>query len=116
MALEYYKILGLKTPMINFNGSLTHIPEQKWAGEHKETSAEVLRSFTLRLGARRKSDAADALRHHPELASLLRQQAVIVGGSQLDVINSDWRALSVRLTELAELHAEVVTALRVAAG
>lgn len=35
MALEYYRILGLKTPMINFNGSLTHIPEQKWAGEHK---------------------------------------------------------------------------------
>lgn len=35
MALEFYKILGLKTPMINFNGSLIHIPEKKWAGEHK---------------------------------------------------------------------------------
>ena len=29
MALEFYKILGLKTPMINFNGSLIHIPEKK---------------------------------------------------------------------------------------
>lgn len=35
MALEYYKILGLQTPMINFNGSLTHIPEKKWSGEHR---------------------------------------------------------------------------------
>lgn len=35
MAVEYYKILGLKTPMINFNGSLTHIPEKKWAGEQR---------------------------------------------------------------------------------
>ena len=95
---------------------LLELAEQARTSAISETTAEVLRSFTLRLGARRKSDAADALRHHPELASLLRQQAVIVGGSQLDVINSDWRALSVRLTELAELHAEVVAALRVAAG
>ena len=30
MALKYYKELELNTPMINFNGSLTHIPEKKW--------------------------------------------------------------------------------------
>lgn len=34
MALDYYKQLGLTTPMINFNGALTHIPEQKWDWEH----------------------------------------------------------------------------------
>lgn len=34
MAIAYYQQLGLQTPMINFNGSLTHIPRQKWAFEH----------------------------------------------------------------------------------
>lgn len=33
MSLEYYKLLGLNTPMINFNGSLTHLPEQNWEFE-----------------------------------------------------------------------------------
>lgn len=35
MAVDYYRLLGLKTPMINFNGALTHIPETKWSGEHR---------------------------------------------------------------------------------
>ncbi|MGT2866138.1 Cof-type HAD-IIB family hydrolase [Streptococcus fryi] len=34
MAIEYYRQLELTGPMINFNGSLTHIPGQKWAFEH----------------------------------------------------------------------------------
>ncbi|MGT2926792.1 Cof-type HAD-IIB family hydrolase [Streptococcus cuniculipharyngis] len=33
MAWDYYRQLGLKTPMINFNGALTHLPEQKWEQE-----------------------------------------------------------------------------------
>ena len=33
MAREFYKELELHTPMINFNGSLTHIPEKKWQQE-----------------------------------------------------------------------------------
>ena len=33
MAHTYYKQLELDTPMINFNGSLTHLPEKKWADE-----------------------------------------------------------------------------------
>ncbi|MFS1663298.1 HAD family hydrolase [Streptococcus sp. zg-JUN1979] len=37
MALEYYKQLNLTTPMISFNGSLTHLPEQKWAKEQSIT-------------------------------------------------------------------------------
>lgn len=33
----YYKQLGLDTPMINFNGALTHLPGKIWAGEHAVT-------------------------------------------------------------------------------
>lgn len=36
-AYPFYKQLGLNTPMINFNGSLTHIPETPWAYEHSVT-------------------------------------------------------------------------------
>ncbi|HEL0707530.1 TPA: HAD family phosphatase [Streptococcus equi subsp. zooepidemicus] len=37
MALDYYLQLELKTPMISFNGSLTHLPEQRWKYEHNVT-------------------------------------------------------------------------------
>lgn len=33
MALDFYEQLQLDTPMINFNGSLIHIPHQKWKWE-----------------------------------------------------------------------------------
>lgn len=33
MAVHFYQQLGLDTPMINFNGSLIHIPEKKWEWE-----------------------------------------------------------------------------------
>lgn len=33
MADKFYDQLQLDTPMINFNGSLTHLPGKKWAGE-----------------------------------------------------------------------------------
>lgn len=33
MADSYYQAMGLDTPMINFNGSLVHIPHQKWQWE-----------------------------------------------------------------------------------
>lgn len=36
-ALPYYHQLGLTTPMINFNGALTHIPGVKWDFEHNVT-------------------------------------------------------------------------------
>lgn len=45
-ALPYYRQLGLETPMINFNGSLTHIPEAKWAYEH---SIKIDREHLLKL-------------------------------------------------------------------
>lgn len=34
MAIEHYKRLELKTPMITFNGSLTNLPEKTWEFEH----------------------------------------------------------------------------------
>lgn len=37
MALDYYLQLELKTPIITFNGSLTHMPERKWEYEHNVT-------------------------------------------------------------------------------
>lgn len=37
MALDHYKRLKLDTPMITFNGSLTHLPEKKWAYEKSVT-------------------------------------------------------------------------------
>lgn len=33
MACQFYDQLGLDTPMINFNGALTHIPHKKWKWE-----------------------------------------------------------------------------------
>lgn len=36
-ALEHYRRLELQTPMISFNGSLTHLPEKNWKWEHSVT-------------------------------------------------------------------------------
>ncbi len=46
MALDYYLQLNLKTPIITFNGALTHMPEQKWAYEHNVT---LDKGYLLRL-------------------------------------------------------------------
>lgn len=42
MALDYYLQLNLKTPMITFNGALTHMPEQKWEYEHNVTLEKTI--------------------------------------------------------------------------
>ncbi|HGI4801355.1 TPA: Cof-type HAD-IIB family hydrolase [Streptococcus agalactiae] len=55
MALAHYLRLDLKTPMINFNGALTHIPEKKWAFERSATIDKKLLLETLNL-----SDAIQA--------------------------------------------------------
>ena len=44
MAYHYYKELELDTPMINFNGSLTHLPGKKWEFERSLT---VDKSFLI---------------------------------------------------------------------
>lgn len=33
MSQQFYQQLALQTPMVNFNGALVHIPEQKWSQE-----------------------------------------------------------------------------------
>ncbi|MCT4398866.1 Cof-type HAD-IIB family hydrolase [Pediococcus ethanolidurans] len=37
-----YDQLQLKTPMVNFNGALTHIPHQHWQGEYKRTISKAI--------------------------------------------------------------------------
>lgn len=74
MAIEYYKILGLTTPMINFNGSLTHIPEKKWEWEHsikidKKYLFEVLKhekSFEMDFIASEYRKNFYITNHHPD--------------------------------------------------
>lgn len=72
----------------------------------------VLLDFSLRLGARRRSDTADLLRDYPELASLLARQAAVIGGAQISVIDSDWVSLARRLDDASALHSEIVEELR----
>lgn len=55
-AFPYYQQLGLHTPMINFNGSLTHIPESKWAYEHSVT---IDRRYLLELLGKAEQIQAD---------------------------------------------------------
>ena len=44
MADHIYKELGLESPMINFNGALTHIPNKKWS---KELSMTLDKKYLL---------------------------------------------------------------------
>ena len=53
---KYYKELELNTPMINFNGSLSHIPEKKW---DFEKSLTLDKSFLLDMVKRRDEIEAD---------------------------------------------------------
>ena len=56
MAEEYYRQLKLETPMINFNGSLVHIPGQKWDHEHSRT---IDKKYLLDMVAREEEIKAD---------------------------------------------------------
>lgn len=44
MSHQFYQQLGLSTPMVNFNGALVHIPEQKW---EKEREARIQRDIVF---------------------------------------------------------------------
>ena len=53
MAKDFYNQLELETPMINFNGSLTHLPGKTWKHEKcltvdKKYLLDIVKSFTLR--------------------------------------------------------------------
>ena len=51
IAKHIYDEIGIKTPMVNFNGALTHIPHEYW---DKEYDVELTRELALDLLAHRK--------------------------------------------------------------
>ena len=56
MADHIYKELGLESPMINFNGALTHIPNKKWS---KELSMTLDKKYLLDMVERENDIQAD---------------------------------------------------------
>ena len=56
MADHIYKELGLESPMINFNGALTHIPNKKWS---KELSMTLDKKYLLDMVKRENDIQAD---------------------------------------------------------
>ncbi len=56
MALDHYRRLELETPMINFNGALTHLPEKKWEFEHSVTIDKNYLLETLKLDDMTEAD------------------------------------------------------------
>ena len=56
MADHIYRELGLESPMINFNGALTHIPNKKWS---KELSMTLDKKYLLDMVERENDIQAD---------------------------------------------------------
>lgn len=51
IARHIYDQIGIKTPMVNFNGALTHIPHEAWDGEYE---VALTRELALDLLANRE--------------------------------------------------------------
>lgn len=77
----------------------------------EQATLSVLATFSLRLGARRRADAALALAAWPDVAGVLDRQARVLGGAQLPAVRSDGGALADAFETMADLHAALVTAL-----
>ncbi len=58
MAWDYYHELGLTTPMINFNGSLTHLPHKNW---NKTLSITIDKSYLFSMLDQTEAFEMDAL-------------------------------------------------------
>lgn len=71
----------------------------------------VLQSFSLRLGARRRVDAAGELHAWPEIASVLVRQARALGKAQYAAVREDRAVLASTFRQIADLHEELVQAL-----
>ena len=71
----------------------------------------VLRSFSLRLGARRRVDAAGELHAWPEIASVLDRQARALGQAQYAAVREDGAVLASTFRQVADLHEDLVQAL-----
>lgn len=72
----------------------------------------VLCEFALRVGARRRADAAVYLKDRTELAGELRQQAEILGAAQLCAVVGDDHGLAAALRRAADAHERATEALR----
>lgn len=71
----------------------------------------VLQSFSLRLGARRRLDAAGELHAWPEIASLLDRQARALGRAQYAAVREDGALLASTFRQVADIHEDLVQAL-----
>ena len=73
----------------------------------------MLAHFSIRVGARRRGDAAHCLRSigHPEAASCLEAQAVELGRLQYASVVGDGVALAAGCVRLAELHEDLLRLL-----
>ncbi|HEX5769681.1 MAG TPA: hypothetical protein VFY11_01865, partial [Nocardioidaceae bacterium] len=71
----------------------------------------VLQNFSLRLGARRRVDAAMELAAWPEVAVVLDRQARALGRAQLAAVREDGAALTTTFRHVADLHDDLLRAL-----
>ena len=71
----------------------------------------VLQNFSLRLGARRRVDAARELAAWPEIAGILDHQARALGRAQYAAVREDGAVLAATFRQVADLHQDLVHAL-----
>lgn len=98
-------------PAGNIEG-LNELGNQATDGILPDVTIAVLRDFAIRLGARRRADAACFLSNFPELSNLLSRQASVIGSAQISVIDSDWISFSQQMTDVAGLHGDILSVLR----
>ena len=77
----------------------------------EEPAATLLQDFSLRLGARRRADAADLLLRYPAVSEALETQARVLGGAQLAAVRGDGVQLASALRQVAELHEDLLALL-----
>ncbi|MCY0944110.1 hypothetical protein [Streptomyces antarcticus] len=85
---------------------LERLADQVGAGELGTEIREMLEKFSVRVGARRLSDAAVALTGagYPEPGRLLREQAALLGGLQYPLVTGDDAAFATGLRRLAPTY------------
>ncbi|WP_459545676.1 hypothetical protein [Nocardia sp. X0981] len=90
--------------------ALRDLAQRARAGLDRET-ATILGDFSLRVGARRRLDAAQEL-SDPTISGLLDEQARALGKAQFAVVAGERRLLGDLLERTADLHDELAEALR----
>lgn len=90
---------------------LNELGDQATDGTISDVTIAVLRDFAIRLGARRRADAACFHSNFPELSNLLSRQAAVIGSAQVSVIDSDWISFSQQMADAAGLHGDILSVL-----